>query len=131
MARRVWADRHRVADRWDRAGMLARHLLRRGWSVLPGLRGLVLREPAFEEGDSGEEVIVEGEEQVDVVEVLFAREAVGEVVARVDGGAHLAAAWADEAEVAFAHFARGSLAAEGGDGDGHGQVVANATQQVR
>ena len=99
MARRVWADRHRVADRWDRAGMLARHLLRRGWSFLPGLLGLVLSEPAFEEGDSGEEVIVEGEEQVDVVEVLFAREAVGEVVARVDGGAHLAAAWADEAEV--------------------------------
>ena len=108
MARRVWADRHRVADRWDRAGMLARHLLRRGWSVLPGLRGLVLSEPALEEGDRGEEVIVEGEQQVDVVEVLLAREAVGEVVARVDGGAHLAAAWADEAEVALAHFARGN-----------------------
>jgi len=131
MARRVWADRHRVVDRWDRAGMLARHLLRRGWRFLPGLPGLVLREPAFEEGDSGEEVIVEGEEQVDVVEVVCAREAVGEVVARVDGGAHLAAAWADEAKVTLAHFARGSLAAEGGDGDGHGQVVANATQQVR
>ena len=72
MARRVWADRHRVADRWHRAGMLARHLLRRGWSFLPGLLGLVLSEPAFEEGDSGEEVIVEGEEQVDVVEVLLA-----------------------------------------------------------
>ena len=54
-----------------------------------------------------------------------------EVMAGIDGGAHLAAAWADETEVALAHFARRPLAAEGGDGDGHGQVVANATQQVR
>jgi len=110
----------RVADRWDRAGMLAWHLLRRGWSFLAGLLGLVLIEPALEQGDGGEEVIVEGDEQVDVVEVFPAREAVGEVVAWVDGSAHFAAARADETEVALARFARGALAAEGGDRDGHG-----------
>src|SRR5262249_16287783 len=120
MARRVWADRHRVADRWDRAGMLARHLLRRGWRFLAGLLGLVLIEPALEQGDGGEEVIVEGDEQVDVVKIFPAREAVGEVVAWVDGSAHFAAARADETEVALARFARGALAADGGDRGGHG-----------
>ena len=68
-------------------------------------------------------LVVEGEQQIDVVEVFLAREAVGEVVAWVDGGPHFAAAWAEEAEVAFAHFRRRPRAAEGGDGDGHGQVV--------
>ena len=94
------------------------------------MAGLVLVEEAFEQGDGGEEVVVELDEQVDVVEVLFASEAVGEVVAWVDGGAHVAAVWAEEAEVAFAHFGRRPVAAEGGDGDGHGQVVAQAAQQV-
>src|SRR5262249_17630393 len=131
MARRVWADRHRVADRWDRAGMLARHLLRRGWSFLAGLLGLVLIEPALEEGDGGAEVIVEGDEQVDVIEVFLTCKTVGEVIAWVDGGAHFAAVWADEPVVTFADFGRRPFAAEGGDGDGHGQVVAKATQQVR
>ena len=55
----------------------------------------------------------------------------GEVVARVDGGLHVAAVGTEEAEVAFAHFGRGPVAAEGGDRDGHGQVVAKAAQQVR
>src|SRR5438132_12661453 len=84
-----------------------------------------------QEGNGGEEVIVEVDEQVDVVEVLLAREAVGEVVARIDGGAHFAATRADEAEVAFAHFGWGPVAAQSGDRHGHGQVVANAAQQVR
>lgn len=95
-----------------------------------GLRSLVFVEPAFEEADGADEIVVEGEQQIDVVEVFLAAEAVGEVVARVDGGTHFAAAWAEEAEVAFAHFRRRPLAAEGGDGDGHGQVVAQAAQQV-
>ena len=103
---------------------------RLGRLVLVGLLGLVLVEPAFQEGDGGAEVVVEGDEQVDVVEVFLAAEAVGEVVAWVDGGAHFAAVRAEEAEVAFAHFAGRPLAAEGGDGDGHGQVVAKAAEQV-
>ena len=84
----------------------------------------------MQEGDGGAEVIAQGDEQVDVVEVFLAAEAVGEVVARIDGGAHFAAAWAEEAEVALADFRRGRLAAEGGDGDRHGQVVAKATEQI-
>src|SRR6516225_7250538 len=149
MARRGWASHYRrsralgsdwlfrtkrcgsLGSDWHRRVGTCLHGGRRGRSFLFGLLGLVLIEPAVEERDGGEEVVVEADEEVDVVEVFLAREAVGEVVAWIDGGAHFAAAWADEAEVAFAHFARGSLAAEGGDGDGHGQVVANATQQVR
>ena len=38
-------------------------------------------EPAFQQDDRGAEVIVEGHQQVDVVEVFLAAEAVGEVVA--------------------------------------------------
>ena len=45
-----------------------------------GLPSLVLLQPAFEQGDGGAEVIVQGDKQVDVVEVLVAVEAVGEVV---------------------------------------------------
>ena len=92
--------------------------------------GLELVEPAFEEGHGGEEVVAEKDEQVDVVEVFLAAKAVGEVVARVDGGAHFAAAWAEEAEAAFAHFRWRALLAECLDGDGHGQIVANAAQQL-
>ena len=58
--------------------------------------GLVLVEQSCEENDGIAEVVVDGEEQVDVVEVFLAREAVGEVVAWVDGGAHFAAAGAEE-----------------------------------
>ncbi len=57
-------------------------------------------------------------------------EAMGEVVARVDGGLHFSAVWAQEAEVAIAPFRGRPVGAEGGDRDGHGQVVANASQQV-
>ena len=39
----------------------------------------------------------------------------GKVVAWVDGGAHIAAIRAEEAEVAFAHFGRWPVAAEGGE----------------
>ena len=61
-------------------------------------------EKAFEESDGTEEVVVERHQQVDVVEVFLASEAMGEVVAWVDGGAHFAAARAEEAEIAFAHL---------------------------
>jgi len=122
-----------VAEWWHRTGLekWTRVASEEGrGSFLFGLLGLVLVEPAFEEGDGGAEIIVEGDEQVDVVEVLFAAEAVGEVVARIDGGAHFAAMGAEEAEVAFAHFGGRPRAAQRGDGDGHGQVVADAAQQI-
>jgi predicted CoA-binding protein len=40
------------------------------------LLSLVLPEPALQECDGGEEVVVEVKEQVDIVEVFLAREAV-------------------------------------------------------
>src|SRR5271156_6901687 len=95
------------------------------------LARLVLAEPAFEECDGVAEVVVETAEQVDVVGVFLTAEAVGEVVARVDGGAHLAAMRADEAVVAFDDLGRWALTSQRGDGDGHGQIVANAAQQIR
>ena len=101
-------------------------LLRRGGRFLVGLLGMVLLEPAFEEADGGAEVVAKGDEQVDVIEVSLAGEAVREIFARVDGGTHFAAVWAQEAEVAFADFGRRPLAAKRGDGDGHWQIVAKA-----
>ena len=92
--------------------------------------GLVLREPAFQYGDGGQEVVAERDEQVDVVEVFGAGEAVGEVVAWVDGGEHFTALGAEEAIMAIAFFARGPVTSEGGDRDGHGQVVADFSEQV-
>jgi hypothetical protein len=90
-----------------------------------------LLEPALEQGDGGAEVIGEGQQQVDVVEVVLAAETMGEVVAWVDGGTHVAAVRAEEAEIAFAHLGRRPRAAQGGDGDRHRQVVAQAAEQVR
>ena len=99
----------------------------RGRVVLLRLLGLVVLEPALQESDGGAEVIVQRQEQVDVVEVLLAAEAVGQVVAWVDGGPHFAAARAEEAEVAFADLGRRSRTPESGNGDRHRQVVAQAT----
>jgi hypothetical protein len=81
-----------------------------------GLVGLIFVEPAFEESDGGEEVVAFGDEYVDGVEAFLAGEAGGEIVARFDGGAHLAAVGAEEAEVTFALFRRRAVGAEGGDG---------------
>lgn len=87
----------RVRDRWEREWRVSvgRYLRRgaAGRSFRIGPLGLVVVGPAFEEGNGGAEVVVEGEEQVDVVEVLLAAEVVGKVVAWVDGGVHFAVAW--------------------------------------
>ena len=45
------------------------------WRFLVGQAGLVLVEPAFEDGDRGGEVVAEDDEQVEVVEVFSAAEA--------------------------------------------------------
>ncbi len=65
---------------------------------LLGARRVVFGEPrlvAFEQplqdSDGGGEVVADGEQQIDVVEIFLAVEAVGEVVARIDGGLHFAA----------------------------------------
>ena len=87
-------------------------------------------EQALQHSDGGAEVVTEGHEQVDVVEIFGAAETVGEIVARVDGRLHVAAVGTEEAVVASAYFGRRPVAAEGGDRDGHGQVVAKSTQQL-
>ena len=96
----------------------------RGTSFLLGTSGLVSIEPLLEEFDGGGEVVAEFEEQVDVVEVSAAAEAVGEVVSGIDGGAQFSASGVEEAEVAFEGLGRRPLRAEISDGGGHGEVVA-------
>ena len=73
-----------------------------------------------QDADGGFEVVAEGQQQVDVVEIFLAAEAVSEVVAWVDGGEHFLAMGAEEAIASFAAFGRRAIGAEGGDGDGHG-----------
>ena len=101
-------------------------LQRRRWCFRQ--TGFMSFEPGFKDDNGGTEVVAERQEQVDVVEVFLAAEAVGEVVAWVDGGEHFAAVGAEEAEVAVAPFCGWPVAAEGGDGDGHGQMVANSAE---
>ena len=86
----------------------------------------MLVEHAFEERDGITEGVIQSDQEVDVVKIFLAAETVGEVVARVDGGAHFAAIRTEEAEVAFAHFGGRPFATQRGDGDGHGQVVAKS-----
>lgn len=45
-----------------------------------GFLGLVTQQPLFQERDGGAEVVAEPHQEVDVVEVLTAAEAVGEIV---------------------------------------------------
>ena len=52
-----------------------------------------------------------------------------EVVAWVDGGEHFLAVGAEEAVASFAAFGRRAIGAEGGNGDRHGQVISEVTQQ--
>ena len=97
---------------------------RRGTVFLFGVSALVSVEPLLEVYDGGGEVVAEFDERVDVVEVSAATEPVGEVDARIDGGAQFAAARAEEAEVAFDVFGRGRGGAEVSGGAGHGEMVA-------
>ena len=117
---RAWSAAVRISG-----GVVALFLL----GVVFGF-ALVLVEKAFEEGDGFEEGVVEFDQQVDVVEIFLAVKTVGEVVAWVDRGTHMAALGTEEAEVAFAHFGGRAFAAQRGNRDGHRQVVANSAQQV-
>jgi hypothetical protein len=84
----------------------------------------------LQNSNGGFEVVSEYEHKIDVIEVFLAAEAVGEVVAWVDGGEHVAAVGTEEAEVATAPFGGRPVTTEGGDCDGHGQVVAKSAQQL-
>ena len=72
----------------------------------------VARQPAFEQFDRGAEVVAQGPEQVDVVQVLVAGEAVGQVIARIDVDEHFAAIRTQEAEPPVADFGWRTLASE-------------------
>jgi hypothetical protein len=79
-----------------------------------GVSGLV----ALEDGSG--EVVAEESEEVDVIEVAGAAEAVGEVVAGVDSGERVAAVSAEEEESAVADLGGRAVTTKGGEGDGHG-----------
>lgn len=97
---------------------------------MSGLLTLVAQQPFFEECCGRGEFIAEVDEKVDVVRVFAAAEAVGEVVARVDGGAGFAAMGTLEAEIAFDHFGGRSAMAEVLDDDLKGKIVADATEEI-
>ena len=78
-----------------------------------GLLPFVLLEPAAQQRDGGDEVVAQGDEQVDIVEVLLAAEAVRQIISGVDGGPLFAAVGADEAEIALTHFGGGVAHLEG------------------
>ena len=61
------------------------------------LSSFVLAEPHFEDQYGGSEVVALRDQEVDVVEVLFAAETVGEVVARIDRGSQFAASGTEKA----------------------------------
>jgi hypothetical protein len=125
-------ERSAVASRPDWIGPAKRRVVFLGgcWGPLFGQPVLVSLEQSLQDSYGVAKVIAERHEQIDVVEVFRAVETVGEVVAWIDGGAHFAAVRAEKAEVAFAHFGGRPVATEGGDGDGHGEVVANSAQQI-
>lgn len=93
-------------------------------------RVLVLVEPLGEDVGGGLEVVAEGDQEIDVVVVSLAAEAMGEIVARVDGGAQLAAVGTEEAEVTFEVLGGWRLVAETPEGDFHRQRIANGPQKL-
>ena len=69
-----------------------------------GVTPEVVSQPLLEQFDGREEVVVEAHQQVDVVDVAAATEAVGQVGAGVDRAAEFSAAGTEEAEVALELF---------------------------
>jgi hypothetical protein len=90
---------------------------------------LVLDEPLLQHVGGGFEVVAERDQEIDVVVVPLTREAMGKVVARIDGGAHLAARRTEEAKIPFNVFGRRRFVAQAADGDFHRQVVANGPEE--
>ena len=77
-----------------------------------------------------EETEFGSEQQVDVVDVLAATEAMGEVVAGIDGGAEFTAVVADETETTVNVFGVRAFAIQLLDDEGHGQIVTQGPQQL-
>ncbi len=88
----------------------------------------VAPKPLLEYFDGPVEVVAERQQQVDVVEVPTATEAVSQVVARVHCGAKFAAFDADEAEIALDLLRNRALSAEFQDRDVHRQVISDRTE---
>jgi hypothetical protein len=74
--------------------------------------GTMLFVHPHQDADGGFEVVAECHEQVDVVEIPGAAEAVGEVVSGVDGGEHFVAMVTEEAIASFAAFGGRAVGAE-------------------
>ena len=89
---------------------------------------LVLPQPSFENVDRGQEVVAVDHHQIDVVEVLTAAEAVGEVVAWIDGRTQFFAGGTLKSKVVVALLCNGTVATESGDGERHWQVVTDRPQ---
>ena len=111
--------------------MIARSFLSDWWGTGIGLPSVVVIQPDFQHQDGRSKFVTELDQQVDVVEVLLATEAVSQVVTRVDGHFHFTAIRAEKTKKTFAPFGGGPLPPQGGDRDGHRQVIANATEQFR
>jgi hypothetical protein len=60
----------------------------------------MLSQPGLQKFDCREEVVTQGNQQIDVVEVLTTTEAVSQIIPGVDGRSEFAAGRAEEAEVA-------------------------------
>ena len=88
----------------------------------------MLDEPFAQGRGGGFEVVSDCDEQIDVVEVGFATEAMGEVVSRVERGLQFSAPRAEEAEISFDLLGGRRMLAELADGHVHRQIVADRAE---
>ena len=103
--------------------------LRRGW---PGavfrlcLIRLVEAQEVLQAPNGIAKAIAEGEQEVDVVDVLPTAKTVGQVVAGIHDGLEIAAMRADETETALDGLGVGRFVTQLLEGERHRQVVAQA-----
>lgn len=100
------------------------------WGTRMRRRVPVRVKPLLEQGHGRLEFISDQQQEIDVVDIPAAVEAMGEVVAGIDGGEKFAAVGANEAQPAFDAFGARSGAAQALQRDVHGQVVAQGMQEV-
>lgn len=86
--------------------------------------------PLLEQRHGRLEFVTGQKQEIDVVDIPGAVEAMGEVVAGIDGGEKFAAVGTNEAQPAFDAFGARSGAAQTLQRDVHGQVVAQDAQEV-
>jgi hypothetical protein len=80
----------------------------------------------LEQVDGRKEVVPQGDQQVDVVPVSAAAEAVGQIVSGIHRRSKFAASGTLKAEVAFDFFGNGTVPVELVNRDPHRQVVGSA-----